>query len=265
MKLTIKYNKAHILSVFKATYAISAVIDPEVEQDQVITENYLFKDWIGTMDLIPKPDVQVSHFDREFNAQIPVNLFKQLWKSKTSTLGDLAELIEKYAQPIAIPLTRFGGQSCETGGILRFLIRRMQAAAPEGLRIRPSTPLSHLFKQQNVAHFGELVGFLPEIVPPPKKISHWKLQPSTLKLRIISYQILSITSIVFGAYSYFWGVKFHILWATIGLIAAFIGWKLDKKARRAVHWIFPGATNLRDLVLRESKKDIPSWNRILHE
>jgi hypothetical protein len=265
VKLTIKYNKAHILEVFKSTYAFSAVIDPEVEQDQVITEKYLFRDWIATMDLIPKPDIQVSHFDKKFNAQIPTNLFKQLWKSKTSTLGDLAELIEKHAQPIAIPLTRFGGKICETGGILRFLVRKMQAVAPEGLLIRPSTPLSHLFKQQNVTHFGELMAFLPDMVPPPKKVSHWKLQPSVLKTRILAYQILSIVSIAFGVYSYFWGIKFHILWAAVALSVAFIGWKLDKKARRAVHWIFPGTTNLRDLVLRESKKSTPSWTKLLYE
>lgn len=265
MNITIKYNKAHILDVFKAAYAFSSVIDPEVEPDQVITENYLFQDWIGTMDLIQKPDVQLSHFDREFNTQIPMDLFRKLWKSKTATLGDLAELIEKYAQPIAIPLTRFGRQPCETGGILRFLIRRMQAVAPENLRIRPSTPFSHLFKQQNIAHFGELLGFLPEAMPQPKKISHWKLQPSVLKLRFVTYQILTIAFFGFGVYSYFWGIKVHALWAAVALSVILIGWKFDKRARRVVHWIFPGATNLKDLVLKESKKSAPSWNRILCE
>lgn len=261
--LTIKYNKKHIIGVFKAAYAFASEFDPEVNDGLEITQDHLFVDWISDMDLIRKPDVQLNHYNTQFHAEVPAHEFKKLWSSKVSTLGDLAELIEKYSRPIPLAGFKFGGKYCETGTILRFLTLKMQAGAPAGLKIRPSTPFSQMFNQPEIGHFSELMGFLPDAIKPPKRVYHWKILPRVLRLRYVVYTTFAAAAVLFGIYSFFWGVKFQALWAGLLFLLILVFLKFDKKVKPQSHWIFKGNRNLRELVKRESRKETPYWKNIL--
>jgi len=261
--LSVKYNKKHIIKVFKANYVFASELDPEVNTGLDITQDHLFCNWISDMDLIPKPAVQLNHYNGQFNAEIPPESFDKLWNSKTSTLGDLAELIEEHSKPKPLPSFNFGGKYCEAGTILRFLTLKMQAAAPAGLRIRPSTPFSQMFNQPEIGHISELMGFLPDAIKPPKRVYHWKILPKFLRLRFLTYAAFGATALIFGVYSFFWGIKIQTIWAGVTLLVVFLFLKIDKKAKPKSHWISLGSRNLRELVKQESLKDSPYWKHIL--
>lgn len=175
--MQVKFNREHILKIFAATHRLAAVFDPEVDPYIEVTDNLLFSDWVQAMDLIRDWHTQHAHFQKVYEAEIPADDYRKLYFDSQTTLGDLAQLIANNTKTIYVPPAVLGHKKCETGGTMKFLLRRMRHKSKSRKIINARDSLNYFLNADDMGPLEEINAYFPGALPEPKEVSHARLLP----------------------------------------------------------------------------------------
>ncbi|EHQ08648.1 hypothetical protein [Leptonema illini] len=249
--MIIVYTKEHILKVFACSHEIARVVDPAVDPGLEPREDLLLRDWIEGMDLILDARVQLDHFRKAYSASIPETEFGNLWRSKDSTLGALADLIAEHSQPVHIPEWKFVGRECERGTILRFLLHSINSRSPQRIATG-RTSLGFLAKGRDWSFVDAINIPFPGVLPPPVRVSHRRLQPVQVRVIQSAFSIVSVASGVAVVAAFLLKAPAAAIIGAFFLALSITSMILFRKQlglASTVHYIFPGVRSLRELSL----------------
>lgn len=238
-KVHMNFTKEEILEIIKADYRQRVQFDEMVLEGLIIDKNTIIGEWTEVGDFLAWKSLS-QHINEWFG----VNIAWSEWKTTVfpeweKTLGDLAELLAKYAiKPELQPIKLFG-KPCLKAGVFKMLLQRLEKRGANIADIQPSTPISEWLKS-NIGYLMQEVNLIAPKALPTLEVRFHKGYDYGFNLLMIGLFIFLLIGCLFGSY-------FLII---LGIVMALTGYIVTDIFSRMnpTYVAFEGIATFRDLV-----------------